>query len=73
VAEVDVSEFLSQKRCSIANLSLSDEQRTKLNVALSYPQSEIPNIKIQQVLQDWGFIAKKTSLSEHRRGVCCCD
>lgn len=74
VAEaVDISEFLSEPpRCVIGMLELSDEQWRKVNTALHYPKEEIPNTKIAKVLSDWGFVVKPTSLSQHRRGVCCC-
>jgi hypothetical protein len=70
---VDLSEFLEPMRCKVGALLLSDEQREKLNTALAYPTSDIPNTKILDVLKNWGFDVKKTTLSEHRRGVCCCD
>jgi len=69
----DLSEFFQSKRCIVASLPFSEEQREKFEAALEYPTSLIPNINIQQVLESWGFKVKKTSLSEHRRGKCCCQ
>ena len=61
------------KRCSVGALNLSDEQREKLNAALSYPNEEIPNTAIIRVLRDWGFEIGRTVLGEHRRKACCCN
>lgn len=69
----DLSEFLRVKRCIIGALELSDEQRRKLNAAMAYANEEIPTTEIMRVLGTWGFKIKRTSLSEHRRGVCCCE
>ena len=69
----DLSEFFVTKQCAVASLPFSKEQREKFNAALEYPTSIIPNVTILQVLDNWGFKAKKTSLSEHRRGKCCCQ
>jgi hypothetical protein len=69
----DLSEFFLTKKCVVASLPFSEEQREKFEAALKYPTSTIPNVNIQQVLDGWGFKVKKTSLSEHRRGKCCCQ
>jgi len=68
----DLSEFIRVKRCAVASLELSDEQRRKLNAAMACSNEEIPNTEIIRVLGTWGFKTKRTVLSEHRRGVCCC-
>jgi hypothetical protein len=73
MGEIDLSEFLVTKKCVVASLPLTKDQREKFDAALKYPTSTIPNINIQQVLENWGFKVKKTSLSEHRRGKCCCQ
>jgi hypothetical protein len=72
VTSPDLSEFFVIKQCAVSSLSFSKEQREKFNAALKYPTSIISNVTILQVLENWGFKAKKTSLSEHRRGKCCC-
>jgi len=69
----DVSEFFTIKRCAIGSLQMTDEQREKLNAALEYSHDDISNVDIMRVLKSWGLSVKKTSLSEHRRNVCCCD
>ena len=71
--KIDISEFRRIKKCSVGSLQLSDEQWKKLNAALAYPIEEIPNVEIIRVLGTWGFKIKRTVLSEHRRGVCCCE
>jgi hypothetical protein len=70
---IDLSEFRRTKKCIIGLLALSEEQWKKLNAAFSYPVEEIPTTEIMRVLGTWGFKVKRTALSEHRRGVCCCE
>jgi hypothetical protein len=71
--KVDLSEFMRVKKCLVGSLELSEEQRRKLNAALAYPVEEIPTTEIMRVLGTWGFKVKRTTLSEHRRQVCCCE
>lgn len=71
----DLSEFFRPKqnrRCALAMLELSDEQREKLNAALGFSNAEISNATIVQVIHDWGFRVGRTVVGEHRRGACCC-
>lgn len=73
MAKPDLSEFFRIKRCAVGSLNLTDEQREKLNAALEHSHDDISNVDIMRVLKQWGFSVKKTTLSEHRRNVCCCD
>jgi len=73
MAKPDLTEFFRIKRCVIGSLDLSDVQREKLNAALAYSNEEIQTVEIMRVLGEWGFKVKRTTLSEHRRGTCCCE
>lgn len=73
MSKIDLSEFKRIKKCVVGSLELNDEQWKKLNAALAYAVEEIPNTEIIRVVGTWGFKVKRTSLSEHRRGVCCCE
>jgi hypothetical protein len=73
MSKIDLSEFKRIKKCVVGSLLLDDEQWKKLNAALAYAVEEIPNTEIIRVLGVWGFRVKRTAMSEHRRGVCCCE
>jgi hypothetical protein len=73
MSKIDLSEFKRIKKCVVGSLQLDDEQWKKLNAALAYAVEEIPNTEIIRVLGIWGFKVKRTAMSQHRRGVCCCE
>jgi len=68
----DLSEFVRVKKCVVGSLELSEEQREKFEYAMKQPNSLIMTSDIEKVLKNWGFSIKRTSLSVHRRGACCC-
>jgi hypothetical protein len=72
MSKVDLSEFYSAKKCAIGSLPLSEEQWAKINTVLKMPNKEVQTATIMEVLDKWGFPVKRTTLSEHRRGLCCC-
>lgn len=71
--DVDLSEFLTPKRCKIGLLELSDEQRDKLEAACAADPDLISTKRIAGVLKDWGFPVSDTTLGYHRRKECICD
>ena len=73
MSKIDLSEFYSTKKCAIGALALSNEQWEKINIVLKKSNQEVQTATIMEVLDKWGFSVKRTTLSEHRRGLCCCE
>lgn len=72
--DIDLSEFEAQRggsgpRCTMSRLGLDPEQQAKLTAALA---STLPSSAISKVLRAWGHHVGESTVSRHRRGLCCC-
>ena len=73
---LDVSEFEEANRrvypiCSVRALALTEEQRAKLDAALSRP--DITSAAVARVLRTWGFKVQEATVARHRKRKCGCD
>lgn len=71
--EIDISEFFTPKRkapCKVRDLGLTDEQKTKLDAALSSPT--VQTQRIADVLKSWGFPVAYSMVMRHRKKDCSC-
>jgi hypothetical protein len=72
----DLSEFMDEPRkrggvpCWWRRLDFTDEQREKLEAALTTPEVSSP--KISKVLSSWGTPVCSGSVHKHRTGGCAC-
>jgi len=73
VTDIDISEFINQSGCPVARLSLSDEQRSKVDAALAMSNEVVSNSQVRRVLTTWGFRISRESIAAHRKKECSCD
>ena len=72
MAGVDISEFLKPDGCPVARLELNDEQRSKVDTAMSLSNDVVSNATVRRVLMNWGFRISRDSISAHRKKECTC-
>lgn len=71
--DIDLSEFEANNArqgasCAWSQMDLSDEQRSRLQAAMTTPH--IQHAAIARVLKAWGFTVNADAVARHRKGEC---